>query len=69
MVFITIFLYYASGFLYSATVVGPMAMMLCRYIDLADLRRRLLFYAVLVVIIVNNTIQILHFREALGAMS
>ena len=68
MVPITIFLYYASGFIYSTTIVGLMAVILCRFLNLANLWHKLLFYGVLLIMVVNNSVQVIRFREALAAL-
>lgn len=69
MVWITIFLYYASGFIYSTTIVGLIAMILCRFLDLSKPLHKALLYGALAVLIANNTAQVLRFREALAAMA
>jgi hypothetical protein len=69
MLVVTVILFYASGFLYSAVVVPALALFLCQQLDLRIGWQRVLLYATLALIIINNAEQIAVFRQALMALS
>jgi hypothetical protein len=69
MFMITAVLFYSSGFLYSTVVVPVLALFLCWNLDLRKPWQAVLFGLLLVLMVVNNTQQVLAFRDALAAMS
>ncbi|HET7230260.1 MAG TPA: hypothetical protein VFJ16_09670 [Longimicrobium sp.] len=69
MLGVTVVLFYPSGFLYSTVVVPPMAVVLCRALDLRMGWQRWLLYATLALMAVVNLGEVLRFRAALMAMS
>jgi hypothetical protein len=69
MLVVTVILFYASGFLYSAVVVPALALFLCQQLDLRTGWQRVLLYGTLALIIINNAEQIAVFRQALMALS
>ena len=68
-VIVTLVLFYGGGFLYSTVVVPVVVIVACRFLDLGSWRQAVLVYSVLAVLIINNTAQILLFREVLASLS
>ena len=64
----TVVVFFQSGFLYSTVVTPCIVALLYRHLDLRGLAPRLLFYAFLAVMLVNNTLQVLAFGAALRQM-
>jgi hypothetical protein len=68
MIFVTIVLFYPSGFLYSTLVVPLIVAAVARHLNLKTTPDRLLLFGCLALVIVNNIDQVLTFRRALGGM-
>lgn len=66
MVAVTIALYFGSGFLYSTTVLPCVMLTAARFLNLKRPLDRRLVYGVLVLVVLNNTSQVLVFRHALA---
>lgn len=69
MLCVTVVLFYASGFLYSAVVLPALMIFLASNLDLRSRWQQLLFYATLLLIVINNAAQIAAFHKALAVMS
>ncbi|MEX2284983.1 MAG: hypothetical protein WEE89_21025 [Gemmatimonadota bacterium] len=69
MLGVTVLLFYPSGFLYSTVVVPALALFLCQNLNLHVTWQRALFFGTLALMLVNNTAQVMVFREALSVLS
>lgn len=65
---VTVVMYYGAGFLYSPTVVPLIILLVARHLDLARLPDRAVLAAAVLLLLVNNTDQVLTFRSALAAL-
>ena len=68
MLAVTVVLFYPSGFLYSTVVVPALALFLCATLNFRQRWQGLAFFALLLLMMVNNVMQVLTFRTALSAM-
>lgn len=66
---VTLLLYYPGGFLYSTTVVPLLVLLACRFVDMSKRPQAALLYATVALVLMNNAIQVLRFRDALQALS
>lgn len=65
---LVVIMFFGGGFLYSCVTVPLLVLVAARYVDLDRPVERWLFWGALAIIAVNNTLQILEFRDALRAM-
>lgn len=68
MLGINLALFYPGGFLYSTVAVPFFSLIYCRFLDLRRNLDRWLVFAAVVAVLLNNTVQVVIFREALAAL-
>jgi hypothetical protein len=66
-IFLIIIMDPAGGFMYSTLIVPMMIILINRFTDFTNSYQKVLFYTTLGAVGFNNVIQIMKFREALGA--
>jgi hypothetical protein len=69
MIVVTVAIYYGGGFTYAALTTPMLAALLCRHLDLRRPVERVLVWAAVAVIVINNLDQVRQFRAALDRMS
>jgi hypothetical protein len=69
MLVVTVVLFYMSGFLYSTVVLPALTVFLCQNLDLHKKWQAALFYALLAIMVINNSLQVAEFRDSLRALS
>jgi hypothetical protein len=65
MLVATVVLFFSSGFLYSTVLLPMIALFLCRNLDLSRRPHVALLYGTLAVMVINNAIQVMKFRDVL----
>ena len=68
MTLATVVLFYSAGFLYASVVIPMIALLLGRHLDLTKRTHAVLLAVCIILMIINNTSQVLQFRAALAGM-
>jgi hypothetical protein len=67
--FLTFIIYPHAAFLYSTAIVPLMIIIISQFLNLKQLNHRILLYTTVTIVIFNNAIQIMKFRDVLLTMS
>jgi hypothetical protein len=65
---LTFIMYPPGAFLYATTIVPFIVLLISKFIDIRRAGDRIILYAAIIAVLLNNAVQVMKFRDALGNM-